>query len=35
VLPIAGVAIGLLIGQWWFFQRLINRLFFHFSGFAP
>jgi hypothetical protein len=33
--PVAGVTIVLLIGQWWVVQRLINRLFFHFSGFAP
>ena len=33
--PEAGVVTGLLIGQWWLVQRLINRLFFYFAGFAP
>jgi hypothetical protein len=35
VWPMAGVVTGLLVGQWWFVQSLINRLFFRFSGFAP
>lgn len=33
--PVAGVVTGVLVGQWWLVQRIINRLFFHFSGFAP
>lgn len=35
VWPMAAVVTGLLVSQWWFVQRLINRLFFYFSGFAP
>lgn len=35
VRPMAGVITGLLVGQWWFVQSLINRAFFRFSGFAP
>jgi hypothetical protein len=32
---VAGVTIGLLIGQWWFVENLILRAFWRFGGFAP
>lgn len=28
------IAVGLLVGQWWFWQRAITQLFFQFSGFV-
>ncbi len=34
-LPLAGVIVGLLLGQWWFIQSVILQMFWHFSGFAP
>jgi hypothetical protein len=33
--PILGVAVGLLLGQWWLVQMLILGLFFCVGGFAP
>lgn len=32
---IASVTIGLLMGQWWFVERLILRIFWQLNGFAP
>jgi len=32
---VAGVAIGLVIGQWWFVENLVLRAFWRFGGFAP
>jgi len=33
--PIAVVAIGFLLGQWWFVEALILRGFWSINGFAP
>lgn len=33
--PIAVVAIGFLLGQWWFVEALILRAFWSINGFAP
>ena len=33
--PIAVVAIGTLLGQWWFVEALILRAFWSINGFAP
>lgn len=32
---VAGVTIGLLVGQWWFVENLILRAFWRFGGVAP
>lgn len=33
--PITVVAIGLLLGQWWFVEALTLRAFWSVNGFAP
>ena len=33
--PIIGVAMGLLLGQWWFVVTLITQIFWSIGGFAP
>lgn len=33
--PIAVVAIGSLLGQWWFVETLVLRAFWTINGFAP
>ena len=35
LLPLAGVAIGLLVGQWWLVQALVLQLSWRIGGFAP
>lgn len=35
LLPLAGVVVGLLVGQWWFVQAVILRLFWRMGGMAP
>lgn len=34
-IPIAAVAIGILLGQWWFVGALALRAFWNINGFAP
>jgi len=34
-MPIAAVAIGLLLGQWWLVEALVLRAFWSINGFAP
>ena len=34
-LPVAGVIVGLLVGQWWFVQAVILQLFWRVGGMAP
>lgn len=34
-IPITGVAIGLLLGQWWFVEAVALRAFWSINGFAP